>query len=81
MAASTRNQAKSALVFPYKEVLGVELSWLDKVVAAKQPRRIPVVLTRTEVRRLLEAMSGTPGLIARLLYGTGMRVLGGHACG
>ncbi|MEW6314465.1 MAG: integron integrase [Pseudomonadota bacterium] len=77
VAASTQNQAKSALLFLYREVLGIELPWLDEVVAAKAARRLPVVLTPTEVRRLLNAMSGTMGLVASLLYGTGMRLLEG----
>lgn len=75
VAPSTQNQAKSALLFLYGEVLGVQLPWLDDVVTAKQPRKLPVVLTREEVRLLLDAMSGTPGLVAQLLYGSGMRIL------
>jgi integron integrase len=77
VAASTQNQAKSALLFLYREVLHIELPWLDEVIAAKTPRRLPVVLTQTEVRRLLNSMSGTMGLVASLLYGTGMRLLEG----
>ncbi|MBU0499069.1 MAG: integron integrase [Gammaproteobacteria bacterium] len=77
VSASTQNQAKSALLFLYREVLGIELPWLDEVVAAKVSRRLPVVLTQTEVRRLLEATSGTLGLVISLLYGTGMRLLEG----
>jgi site-specific recombinase XerD len=75
VSASTQNQAKAALLFLYREVLGVELPWLDEVIQAKTPRRLPVVLTRAEVRKLLEAMSGTTGLVTGLLYGTGMRLL------
>ncbi len=75
VAPSTQNQAKSALLFLYGEVLGLQLPWLDDVVTAKQPRKLPVVLTREEVRLLLDAMSGTPGLVAQLLYGSGMRIL------
>lgn len=77
VAASTQNQAKSALLFLYREVLHVELPWLDEVIAAKSGKRLPVVLTQTEVRALLNAMSGTMGLVASLLYGTGMRLLEG----
>ena len=77
VSASTQNQAKSALLFLYREVLKIELPWLDEVVAAKVARRLPVVLTPTETRRLLNAMSGTMGLVASLLYGTGMRLLEG----
>jgi integron integrase len=75
VAASTQNQAKSALLFLYKEVLGSELPWLDGVQSAKRPQRLPVVLTRTEVRAVLSRSSGTSGLVLLLLYGTGMRIL------
>jgi integron integrase len=75
VSASTQNQAKSALLFLYKNVLGVELPWLEDVTAAKTSRRLPVVLTRKEVEVLLTYVDGTPGLVVRLLYGTGMRVL------
>jgi integron integrase len=77
VSASTQNQAKSALLFLYREVLKVELPWLDEVVVAKSAKRLPVVLTQVEVRALLNEMSGTMGLIAGLLYGTGMRLLEG----
>jgi integron integrase len=75
VAASTQNQARSALLFLYKEVLQVELPWLDSIESAKRPARLPVVLNRDEVCRLLPLTQGTPGLILRLLYGTGMRIL------
>lgn len=75
VAASTQNQALSALLFLYREVLAVNLPWLDGVVRAKQPQRLPVVLTRQEVGLLLDRMSGLPGLMVRLLYGTGMRLM------
>jgi integron integrase len=75
VAASTQNQAKSALLFLYKEVLGSELPWLDNVETAKRPQRLPAVLTRTEVDAVLNRMHGTNGLIARLLYGAGLRLL------
>jgi len=75
VSASTQNQALSALLFLYKEVLSIDLPWLDKVVRAKQPQRLPVVLTRTEVQAILVRMSGTYGLMANLLYGTGMRLM------
>ena len=77
VAASTQNQAKSALLFLYREVLEIELPWLDEVVKAKDGKRLPVVLTGQESMRLLDEMEGTSGLIARLLYGTGMRVMEG----
>jgi integron integrase len=77
VSASTQNQAKSALLFLYREVLQIELPWLDEVIAAKSAKRLPVVLTQVEVRALLGAMSGTMGLMASLLYGTGMRLMEG----
>ena len=77
VAASTQNQAKSALLFLYRDVMHIELPWLDEIIAAKSPKRLPVVLTSAETRRLLNAMSGTMGIVATLLYGTGMRLLEG----
>ena len=75
VAASTQNQAQSALLFLYREVLAIELPWLDGVVRAKTPSRLPVVLTRAETAALLVAMRGTHRLVGELLYGTGMRIL------
>ena len=75
VSASTQNQALSALLFLYREVLGIDLPWMDTMVRAKKPRRLPVVLSRAEVARVLERMEGTYGLMARLLYGTGMRLM------
>lgn len=75
VAAATQNQALSALLFLYREVLEINLPWLDKVVRAKRPARLPVVLTRQEVTAVLDRMSGVYGLLARLLYGTGMRLM------
>lgn len=75
VAASTQNQALSALLFLYREVLGVNLPWLQEVVRAKPSRRLPVVLSRQEVAVLLAQMSGLHGLMAQLLYGTGMRLM------
>jgi integron integrase len=77
VSASTQNQAKAALLFLYKEVLEVELPWLNEIVAAKVGRRLPVVLTPTEVRALLNELNGSMWLVASLLYGTGMRLLEG----
>lgn len=77
VAAATQNQAKAALLFLYRRVLDLELPWLDGVVQAKPSRRLPVVLAPGETRRLLDQMEGTTGLVARLLYGTGMRLLEG----
>ena len=75
VAASTQNQALAALLFLYREVLQVELPWMDNVVRAKGQRRIPVVLSRGEVIRLLAQIDGQCGLMASLLYGTGMRLM------
>lgn len=75
VSASTQNQAKSALLFLYKEVLGEELPWLDNIETAKRPSRLPVVLTVEEVTAILTGVDGTGGLILKLLYGTGMRIL------
>ena len=75
VAASTQNQAKSALLFMYREVLDIDLPWLDDVQKAKAPRRLPVVLSRDEVQRILARLDGMHWLIASLLYGTGMRLM------
>lgn len=75
VSASTQNQAKAALLYLYKQVLEVDLPWLDEVVQAKRPRRLPVVLTPGEVRDLLLHTDGTARLIVQLMYGTGMRLL------
>lgn len=75
VAPSTQNQALSALLFLYREVLGVKLPWIDNIQRAKAARRLPVVLTEDEVFCLLDAMIGRTWLMAALLYGTGMRLL------
>jgi integron integrase len=75
VAASTQNQALSALIFLYGEVLGVELDWLRGLVRARRPERLPVVLTQDEVRRVLAQLDGTVWLMASLLYGAGLRLL------
>ena len=75
VAPGTQNQALSALLFLYREVLGVELPWMENVIRAKRPRRIPVVLSQEEVGRLLTALEGRHWLMAALLYGTGMRLM------
>jgi integron integrase len=77
VSASTHNQALSAVLFLYREVLGVALPWLDNVNRPTQKRRIPSVLTKDEVAGLLAQMEGPAALIARLLYGTGMRLMEG----
>jgi len=74
VAASTQNQALSALLFLYREVLKVQLPWVSEFTPAKRPVRVPVVLTREEVTRLLGEMEGTMKLIAQLLYGGGLRL-------
>ncbi len=75
VSASTQNQALSAILFLYRRVLDLKLDWIDDVVRAKRPKRLPVVLSRDEVRRILSSMSGTNALVAKLLYGTGMRLM------
>jgi integron integrase len=75
VAASTQNQAKCALLFLYKEVLGIELPWLDNVEQAKTPKRLPIVLNRDEIQAILLRLTGTHWLIVSLLYGTGMRIM------
>src|SRR5437016_11256667 len=75
VAAGTQNQALSALLFLYKEVLGRELAWLDGLERAKRPPRLPVVLTRAEVERLLAQLTGARWLLASLMYGSGLRVM------
>ncbi|HEY9464855.1 MAG TPA: integron integrase, partial [Vicinamibacterales bacterium] len=75
VSASTQNQALSALVFLYSEVLGERLDWLNGIVRAKRPVRIPVVLSRDEVRALLSQLEGTVWLMASLMYGSGLRLL------
>jgi len=77
VSASTQNQAKSALLFLYRQVLEVHLPWLDGVTNAKRGERLPVVLTKHEVVAVLAHTSGVSGLLARLLYGTGMRLMEG----
>lgn len=75
VAASTQNQAKSALLFLYREVLETELPWLDNVERARAPKRLPVVLTHDEMHAVLSRLSGTHWLIASLLYGAGLRIM------
>ncbi len=75
VAASTQNQALSAILFLYKRVLGMKLDWIDDVVRAKRPKKLPVVLSKDETMKILDAMRGTNALIAKLLYGTGMRLM------
>jgi integron integrase len=75
VSAATQNQALCALVFLYGRVLGRELEPIRRIERAKLPRRLPVVLTRREVRAILQAMYGVPQLVCWLLYGAGLRLL------
>ena len=75
VAAATQNQALAALLFLYKQVLNIELPWMEGVVRAKRPQRVPTVLSRDEITRVLARMDGRPWLLASLLYGTGMRLM------
>jgi len=75
VAAATQNQALNALLFLYREVLGTEMPWLQDVQRAKKPQRLPVVLSRDEVGRVLARMAGLVGLAASLLYGAGLRLI------
>jgi len=74
VSASTQTQALCALMFLYREVLGQKTEWIEVAVRPQQPARLPVVLTREEVRSLLGKMNGVPRLAATLLYGAGLRV-------
>ncbi|MEZ5966942.1 MAG: integron integrase [Planctomycetota bacterium] len=75
VAAATQNQALAAILFLYRAVLGIELPWLDGLVRARAPARLPTVLSRDEVRTVLSHMHATPRLMAMLLYGCGLRLL------
>lgn len=74
VSASTQNQALSAILFLYRDVYDVKLPWLDNITRAKRPQRLPLVLGTAATQSLLAHCTGLPGLITRLLYGTGMRV-------
>lgn len=75
VSASTQNQALNAILFLYKQVLNVDLPWLEDVTRAKKPKRLPVVLTKPEVQAVLSTLEGTRGLIVQMLYGTGLRLM------
>jgi integron integrase len=75
VAASTQSQALSAILFLYQQVLKQDISWLHDVVRAKQPQCLPVILTRDEVAAVLRHLSGTPWIMATLLYGAGLRLM------
>lgn len=74
VSASTQNQALSSILFLYKKVLKIELPFVEKVVRAKRPERVPVVLTRSEVAKVLRGMQGKYWLMAKLMYGGGLRM-------
>jgi integron integrase len=75
VSASTQNQALSALLFLYGEVLHRPVAWMADLVRAKSPKRLPLVLTRDEARAILNKMDGTAALVCRLLYGSGLRLM------
>ncbi len=75
VAASTQNQALAALLFLYKEILAIELPWLDDVTRARRPAKLPVVLTDDEAKALLAHLDGVHHLVASLLYGSGLRLM------
>jgi integron integrase len=75
VAAATQNQALAAILFLYRDVLEVELPWIENVVRARMPVRMPVVLPRADVQRLLDQLEGELHLVAQLLYGSGLRLM------
>ena len=75
VSASTQNQALAALSFLYRDVLRMGLPWIDGIAHAKRPKRLPVVLTRVEVSKLIGGMSGAPRLIASVMYAGGLRLM------
>jgi integron integrase len=75
VSAGTQNQALQALLFLYRHVLSTELPWLEDVTRASRPRRLPVVLSRAEVRAVMAQLDGAPWLVAGLLYGSGLRLM------
>jgi site-specific recombinase XerD len=75
VAASTQSQALSAILFLYQQVLKQDIGWLHDIVRAKQPQRLPVVLTQDEVAKVLRQLSGVTWIMGTLLYGAGLRLL------
>lgn len=75
VAAATHQQALSALLFPYRNVLDIDLPWLDGLQRPKKPARVPSALSGDEVQALLNALDGLHGLMARLIYGSGIRLM------
>ena len=74
-AVSTQNQALSAILFLYREVLGIVLPWMENFQRAKRPKYLPIVLSEQEVAKVLSLLEGVPWLVASLLYGSGLRLL------
>lgn len=77
VSASTQRQALHSILFLYQATLGIEIGWVDNIVRAKQPQRLPTVMSVDETAAVLAAATGTPGLFLRLLYGTGLRLMEG----
>jgi integron integrase len=75
VAASTQNRALSAILFLYQEVLKQDIGWLDNVIRAKKAKKLPVVLTREEVKAVVTILSGSKWVMANLLYGSGLRLM------
>lgn len=75
VSAATQNQALAALLFLYRDVLGRDPGWLEGVIRARRPKRLPVVVTRSEVQQLFAALGGASWLMAALLYGSGLRLI------
>ncbi len=74
VSASTQNQALSALLYLYKNIVKREIGWLESIVRARRSKRIPVVFTKQEVREIFKHLSGVPKLVCSLLYGSGLRL-------
>ncbi len=75
VASSTQNQALSAILFMYKEVLNIELPWLVGLTRAKRPEKVPLVFSKKEVQNILANLDGTYWIMAHLLYGAGLRLM------
>jgi site-specific recombinase XerD len=75
VSASTQNQALNAILFLYRDVLRKDIGYVDGVIRAKKPRRLPVVLTKEEVKGVLGRLNGAPWLMSMLLYGAGLRLM------
>src|SRR5437870_6407234 len=75
VSASTQNQALNALLFLYREILKKDIGYVNGVVRAKRPHRLPVVLTRQEVRSIVGCLDGSDWIMAMLLYGAGLRLM------